>query len=339
MNTIELHITYLLRHHDCVIVPAWGAFVARYEPARIDTDCGAIFPPVRTISFNPDIAHNDGLLASSVVRGKGMTYEAASRAIANCVKEWKSQLREQGRLTLRHIGEFEYQQGSTPGFVAANNPLISPWLANLVPVAAKPVGHEVGRRGVVNEKFAPTPPRAMRIFRYVGQIAASVALFIGLGVLLSTPIVVDKAPDRASLTPIPTITPPKSIQAPDIHPEKDTLPALALAPQTEPEPPARTSTVVEPKPEFKPESKPVASAPARRIDDSDPYCLIVASLASSDEAAAYLSRATDKNLKLLEKDGKFRIYAATGQTVGQAKAHLTNGSLGRSYPGAWVCHR
>ncbi len=337
MNTIELHITYLLRHHDCVIVPAWGAFVARYEPARIDTDLGVIFPPARTISFNPDIAHNDGLLAASVVRTNGITYEAASQAIASCVKEWKLRLSEQGRLTLKHIGEFEYQQGSTPSFVATDSPLLSPWLANLAPVAAKPVGQTVSRNGVVRDDFSPAPRRMMRIFRSVGKIAASVALFICLGVLVSTPIVVDKTPDQASLTPLPTITPPQSIQAPVIIPEKDTLPALESEPQAKPETSSRQSTNVASKPEPKP--KPAAVVPVRRIDDSDPYCLIVASLASSDEAAAYLSRATDKQLKLLEQDGKFRIYAATGQTVGQAKAHLTNGSLGRSYPGAWVCHR
>jgi len=335
VNTIELHITYLLRLHDCVIVPAWGAFVARYEPARIDTGLGVIFPPVRTIGFNPDIAHNDGLLAASVVRANGITYEAASQAIANCVKEWKLRLSEQGRLTLKHIGEFEHQHGSTPCFVAADSPLLSPWLANLAPVAAKPVGQTVGGASVIKNDFSPVPRRAIRIFRSVGKLAASVALFIGLGVLVSTPIVVDKTPDQASLTPLPVITPPKSIQAPVIIPEKDTLPALEVVPQAQTETPTRQSTNVA----SKPEPKPAATVSVRRIDDSDPYCLIVASLASSDEAAAYLSRATDKQLKLLEQDGKFRIYAATGQTVGQAKAHLTNGSLGRSYPGAWVCHR
>lgn len=338
MNTIELHIIYLLRHHDCVIVPSWGAFVARYEPARIDTELGVIFPPARTISFNPDIAHNDGLLATSVVRAKGITYDAASQYIANCVKDWKLRLSEQGRLTLKHIGEFEYQLGSTPSFVAADSPLLSPCLANLVPVAAKPVGQAVSRMGVVRDDLSPAPRRMMRIFRSVAKVAASVALFVCLGVLVSTPIVVDKTPDQASLTPLPTITPPKSIQAPVILPEKDTLPALESEPQTKPEAPARQSTNVVPK---KPETapKPTASVPVRRINDNDPYCLIVASLASSVEAEAYLNRATDKQLKLLETDGKFRIYAATGQTVGQAKAHLTNGSLGRSYPGAWVCHR
>jgi hypothetical protein len=62
MYSITRHIEYLVSRHDCVVVPGWGAFIAQYEPARIDAESGLIVPPSRAISFNQSVMHNDGLL-------------------------------------------------------------------------------------------------------------------------------------------------------------------------------------------------------------------------------------------------------------------------------------
>ena len=77
MITICEHIEYLLRNHDCVIVPGWGAFIAQYQPASFTED-GQMLPPSRLIGFNASISHQDGLLASSVMRREKISYDAAS---------------------------------------------------------------------------------------------------------------------------------------------------------------------------------------------------------------------------------------------------------------------
>ena len=33
---LDSHISYLLHEHDCVILPAFGGFVANYHSAKID---------------------------------------------------------------------------------------------------------------------------------------------------------------------------------------------------------------------------------------------------------------------------------------------------------------
>lgn len=341
MKLIDLHITYLLSRHDCVIVPGWGAFVASYEPARIDSAAGIIYPPSRTMAFNPSLNHNDGLLTASIARAQGISYDQANEIIATTVKGMHADLAAQGHLLVDQVGTF-LLQGDTqaPLFTPANSPLTCADCFLLRPVAAPALLETVRRDAIIRGELSPDPIRPARWIRVATRIAASVALLVGMGILLTTPITVDHDIDQASLNPVSTITPPKSATPP------------APAQITEQPAPESTSSVsinddqpteakiakqaATPAPEA---PAAVTKQPTRRMLADDPYCLIVASLPTRGEAESYLRRASDKTLQILEKDGKYRIYAATGRTIAQAQAHNTNGSLGRNYPGAWVCHR
>ena len=59
---ITAFIRELLFGHDCVIVPGFGGFIGNYTPASIDKSSGTFYPPVKQISFNRNLNHNDGLL-------------------------------------------------------------------------------------------------------------------------------------------------------------------------------------------------------------------------------------------------------------------------------------
>ena len=45
---ISTHIFDLLREHDCVIIPDFGAFVTRNVSAKISSDGSKIFPPKKS---------------------------------------------------------------------------------------------------------------------------------------------------------------------------------------------------------------------------------------------------------------------------------------------------
>lgn len=346
VKLIDLHITYLLSRHDCVIVPGWGAFVASYEPARIDTAAGIIYPPSRTMTFNPSLNHNDGLLAASVARAEKIPYDQANELIVNTVKGMRDDLVAQGHLLVDQVGTF-LLQGDTlaPLFTPANSPLTCADCFLLRPVSAPALRETVRRDAIIRGEFSPEPRPLGRWIRVATRIAASVAVLVGMGILLTTPITVDSDIDHASLNPVATITPPKSATPPTaipaVTPAESTADDTAVA-ATEAAPQSTDTkedkAVTTPK-VVQPEASGEAAKPMRRMMVDDPYCLIVASLPTRGEAETYLRRASDKTLQILEKDGKYRIYAATGRTVAQAQAHITNGSLGRNYPGAWVCHR
>ena len=90
MITITQHIEYLMMYNDCVVVPGWGALIANYAPSQLQGD--TMLKPRRSIGFNPSITHNDGLLATSIARRHGISYNEACNVIATGVASFKSQM-------------------------------------------------------------------------------------------------------------------------------------------------------------------------------------------------------------------------------------------------------
>ena len=74
MLTILPHIEYLIRNNDCVIVPGFGAFISHIVPASLGED-GLLTAPCRLLGFNEALQHNDGLLANSLMRKSGVSYD------------------------------------------------------------------------------------------------------------------------------------------------------------------------------------------------------------------------------------------------------------------------
>lgn len=109
MTNLTLHIEYLLRHHDCVIMPGVGAFMKRYREATVRED-GTLLPPAMEITFNSSIQSNDGLLAHSLMRRNGSSFEEAKALMTELIEEMKSQLKSDreiafGRLGILSMGE------------------------------------------------------------------------------------------------------------------------------------------------------------------------------------------------------------------------------------------
>jgi hypothetical protein len=72
---IGKYIKELLILHDCVILPGLGGFVANYKSAEINERLKMISPPSKSILFNRNIFHNDGLLFGHISGKTGMGYK------------------------------------------------------------------------------------------------------------------------------------------------------------------------------------------------------------------------------------------------------------------------
>ncbi|MBK9275466.1 MAG: SPOR domain-containing protein [Flavobacteriales bacterium] len=103
---IERDIHDLLHHHDCVIVPRFGGFLAHYRPARLDEAHRLVHPPARELSFNRHLVRNDGLLADQLARRTGAGFDAASGRIGEEVDGWRERIARDRRLELPRIGTF-----------------------------------------------------------------------------------------------------------------------------------------------------------------------------------------------------------------------------------------
>lgn len=104
MDLLPLHIEYLLTRHDCVIVPGLGAFIATEEEACIDLEKGVIRPSRREISFNSSVVTDDGLLAHSIARREGISYEDARRILARLCERMAADLDEEGEVSVGMTG-------------------------------------------------------------------------------------------------------------------------------------------------------------------------------------------------------------------------------------------
>jgi hypothetical protein len=104
LKNVEKYISELLFEHDCVIVPAFGGFVARSSSSYFAKTGNALFPPYKSIVFNKNLSNNDGLLAGYIMRKEGATYQQANTIIENFVSNCKHLLETQKRFEISGLG-------------------------------------------------------------------------------------------------------------------------------------------------------------------------------------------------------------------------------------------
>lgn len=190
------------------------------------------------------------------------------------------------------------------------------------------------------------------IARVLVGVAASLAVIITLALFFINPIKVDNEPLKASIAPIENASVSDS----------ETPAEVPSAIQPQGEDGVKTSTIVAGQSSqaietdeaevntsaFAPEDKTVmtdgqlkavpSGSPAPtspRFDETDPFCVIIASFPEESLASRYLSENRSRKLGVLQQDGKYRVYAATGATYEEAAAQKQWAAT----PGAWICRR
>lgn len=213
MFSIIEHIEYLVTRHDCVVVPEWGAFIANYDASSYDAEAKLMSRPRRSIGFNASVSHNDGLLAQSLVRREGIEYNEAMKFIADSVTTFRQQLAMDCEVSMGRLGYFRRNEGRFIEFVPFYRENGADQFFGLNDMQIKDVAnleHEA-------ELAAETPaaanvPKERNLFvRKASRIAASVAVLIGLGMVLTTPMIVDR--DHHNLASMaPAVSAPKTQQ-------------------------------------------------------------------------------------------------------------------------------
>ena len=106
---ISYHIFNLLQEHDCVIVPNFGAFVARNISAKISRDGSRIYPPNKEITFNKSLIKSDGLLINEISSNENISYEVANDKLNNWVVKSHKKISKQGYIEIKNIGSISLQ--------------------------------------------------------------------------------------------------------------------------------------------------------------------------------------------------------------------------------------
>lgn len=344
MNSVAAHMEYLLREHNCVVLPGLGAFICNYEPAHFDADNGnRLCPPGRRLAFNELIDNNDGLVASSISRRHGISFDAACRVISDEVGRIRRALSDAGSLRFGRLGTLTVTGSGHIAFEPAPYAGINGYMFGLQPLRLNPVAHDT--HTAISAPSAPTSAplakehhrRRISVRTVAMSVAASLAVLLTVGMLLVPPIRTSQPTQTASIAPVPTETAVFEPTMVSIPMPKE-MPAT-VAPATDAMQDATVSETqvakLPPVVAAHPVSAKSATQPQPRFNADDQFCVIVASFPTRSQAESFIAAHSGKQLGILEKDAKFRVYGATGTTYNMANTQkqLTG------QKDAWVCRR
>jgi cell division septation protein DedD len=94
----------LLYTNDCVVLPGLGGFIAKYKGASLNSNLHTIYPPQKSIGFNPQIKENDGLLVSALCALNNYSFSEGKLALDLWVREQKSALLRGEKLSWKGVG-------------------------------------------------------------------------------------------------------------------------------------------------------------------------------------------------------------------------------------------
>lgn len=94
----------MLLEYDCVIIPGLGGFVCNERSAWYDEDKEEMVPPSKDVLFNPNLTHNDGLLAQEIIRLTGATLPEAMKIAEEESSQMLDQINSGEAVELAKVG-------------------------------------------------------------------------------------------------------------------------------------------------------------------------------------------------------------------------------------------
>ena len=316
MISLIEHIEYLIRHHNCVVIPQWGALIAQYSPSQLQAS--KIIKPKRKVAFNASIDHNDGLLANSLVRRHGISYDEALKLIADSVSFYKRQLQNGNEVAFGRIGYFTLNNNGSTEFTPFHQsnsndeyfglrsftfkPLVSDSDVSSTEVSAADKHHHV----------VPSHSRNRFAYRAL-QVAASIAIILGIAFVASTPIAVDRSQQNYASLNMPAVKKPNAT-------------------------PVFTSTPVSKvnREETGSANSKHTTETATETQESGKYYLVISTFSSEQKAKEFISLHADIKdaAKIRAKGKQYRVYIQRGDDYNALYKAAKN--LPSQYGGGWV---
>jgi nucleoid DNA-binding protein len=316
---ITAFIRELLFDHDCVIVPGFGGFIGNYTPARIDKSSSTFFPPVKQISFNVNLNHNDGLLVGRISEHTEMNYADARNIVEEFVKDILNRLSKGEKVVFLNIGSFINNHEGNIQFepdINANYHLDSFGLASfhLAPLE----GYDIRERVLKNTE----PVRQSSVRKILWRAAVIIPL---LATLVIVPLTIKTKVQRTTLNPLANIEFENNRQAVDNSRSSDSIRSLKQA-STE------NKNV---SPEMAPSPGEEKSLPDKYKESV--YCLIAGSFKSEGNATGLMKKLESEGYRpeLMEgPNGFIRVCAKRCSSLSEAS--IAKKSVGQNYPDIWI---
>ena len=325
MNELLQHIRHLVFTSGSVAVEGVGVFMLSHQSASFTED-SILGGPCHTVSFSAE-GYPQGTeeLERSYMRRNGYDAEAAHAAVSRDLEILTGALEAGETVEISGVGSLRLDRASGQIMFEA---CPDQWLLPLqVSRIEEPAATEADSTETDYEEMWITE-RRRNMFRAVRRPASGAAAIVIFAVLA---FVVSHLPDRTSVIPQvagfgigqnASVAEEEQISSPEAS-----EPTLVLVLNT-PSDGIDTAKV-----RYRDIKK--AEAPAGR------YCLVVASLASKSEAEKFITghSTTDMPLRVLDNDGRWRVYAHSAPSIEELTVAGRNLGVYDAYPSAWICRR
>lgn len=338
MDQLALHIEYLLRRNDCVILPGIGAFISVHIPARYDEVTATWHPMSEEIRFNQAVNQDDGLLANSYARKYSLPFHEARVLLDSDIRAMLSLIEHDGEVSLGRLGTLSAGEGSSLVFAPIFSQSFSGKEIGLIPVS-------IFQRETESVKDTPIPDqeeiieseqeevRSSRNFdtnknyyiainKVFAKVACSLIAIcvVALFVILSTDNRIGE--DKASVIPVKEIV--------------DTKASLTIGKTQASASKVEVSDNDE-EAEVDNEAAPINESSAT-TSDKKRFHLIVGTFKSEDEAKKYLSLAGNyaDELQIIPSKTLWRVSLASSDDKSELITRLNSREVSERFEGAWI---
>lgn len=333
---IKAFIRELLFEHDCVIVPGFGAFIGNFTSARVDAGTNTFYPPVKQISFNRNLVHNDGLLIGRISQSTGLNYSDVRSLVEEFVKGIRLRLSKGEQVVFDHIGTFFNNAENSIQFEPESN--INYYLDSygLESFQLKPVkGYDIRKR--VIRHIDKDPVRRTTVKNNVWK---SVVLIPLLALLIAIPLknnlFRDKT-DSASMNPLVTAEFENNRKAIEKEMPEVVMPSEETTEATT-EVTTKVTTEVTPSvTEADYRSETVSEKPAEVAPAAGSYCIITGSFKSEENANSHIAELKSLGFTpelVTTSNGFFRVISVRCSDIRTALSKMD--TIGKKFPGAWI---
>lgn len=167
-TTIFDYLEFSLSAYNCVIIPDFGGFIINLDSASISFN-GDINPPKKSIVFNPDLKHDDGILTSYISKNENISYNAASKKMKDVVLSLKSDIKSGKSIHCANLGKLVSNSDGNITF-SSNKTVLFPAQYGLCPT-------EIRRLSVI-ETISVKEKRNISLKYTTTSIAAAVAAIL-----------------------------------------------------------------------------------------------------------------------------------------------------------------
>jgi hypothetical protein len=320
---VTAFIRELLFGHDCVIIPGFGGFIGNYTPARIEKSTSTFYPPVKQISFNRNLNHNDGLLIGRISNSSGLNYADARNIVDEFVSGIRKRLEKGEKVVFDNIGSFINNQEGNIQFEPDRNVnyyLDSYGLESFQCVPL--VGYDVRKRVIRQKDKDPVAHESIR--KILWRAAIIVPL---LSLLVMVPLKTDlfkSKVETTTLNPLVTAEFESNKKAIDEGINESSKAEGKVAIKTEP---ANTKSEV-----------PVEAEPV--VKESSGYFVITGSFKSKENAVTQVNMLKEEGFspEIVDTDnGFFRVCAITCSDLHTALTKKD--SITDKFPGSWISRK